>query len=311
MYRFFSMAKNKALPAVVAAVFIVSTAFLSSAAAQKMIQVAASSQNTKTEKKNSVKSPQASIVSSKPEDANGAGTEPVRAIQTTSSGTALAALTATGSEDENVTANSTVASTTIQTANSGNTQNSRSSASINNSASTSNISASSAVSLDSTASGASSGNAFTLQTLALHNKAGDCYIAYKGTVYDLSGVAAWANCQHHGATGGIDVTALFPHPVSYFNSVPAIGMLVSAASQTTSSNTLQNNQGSSSANPTTSTSSSTGTQAAGSNGTEAGSGSVSTTEASRSRWAEEDEFVKSDGNISRQSQWEDDGEDDD
>lgn len=119
MHRFFSMAKNKALPAVVAAVFIVSTAFLSSAAAQKMIQVAASSQNAKIEQKNSGKSLNASIASSEPEDAKDFRAESNRAIRTTLSGTALIALTATGSEDDNVTVNSTAASTTIQTAGSG------------------------------------------------------------------------------------------------------------------------------------------------------------------------------------------------
>ena len=65
--------------------------------------------------------------------------------------------------------------------------------------------------------------AFTAATLATHNKAGDCYIAYSGKVYDVSNSSAWSGCSHHGAHGGTDITAFFPHPVSYFNSLPVVG----------------------------------------------------------------------------------------
>lgn len=80
-------------------------------------------------------------------------------------------------------------------------------------------------------------NTFTLVTLAAHNKTNDCFIAYKGKVYNLSNSAAWANCQHHGSRGGVDVTSTFPHAVSYFDSLPVVGTLVSAGSQNNQSAT--------------------------------------------------------------------------
>lgn len=81
----------------------------------------------------------------------------------------------------------------------------------------------------------STGSVFTLAELATHNKSGDCYVAYKGTVYNVSNVAVWAGCQHHGAVGGTDVTALFPHPTTYFNTIPVVGALA------TTNGTGQNN----------------------------------------------------------------------
>ena len=84
------------------------------------------------------------------------------------------------------------------------------------------------------------GTVFTTASLATHNKVGDCYIAYKGTVYNLSNSSAWANCQHHGATGGIDITAIFPHPTSYFNSLPVVGTLGTASTNTNNNNNNQN-----------------------------------------------------------------------
>jgi predicted heme/steroid binding protein len=83
---------------------------------------------------------------------------------------------------------------------------------------------------------------FTLADLAAHNKSGDCYIAYKGTVYDLSASVAWAGCVHHGAHGGIDVTAIFPHPVSYFNTIPKVGTLVSVSTQVAQNSSSNTNQ---------------------------------------------------------------------
>jgi cytochrome b involved in lipid metabolism len=38
---------------------------------------------------------------------------------------------------------------------------------------------------------------FTLATLALHNKPGDCYVAYKTVVYDVSTPPSWQSCTHH------------------------------------------------------------------------------------------------------------------
>lgn len=69
-------------------------------------------------------------------------------------------------------------------------------------------------------------NEFTAATLAQHNTGSTCYIAHNGTVYDITGNASWANCRHHGARGGVDITASFPHPISYLNSANAVGTYV-------------------------------------------------------------------------------------
>lgn len=73
---------------------------------------------------------------------------------------------------------------------------------------------------------------FTLAELAAHNNANSCYIAHNGTVYDVTNVSSWTNCKHHGATGGIDITASFPHPVSYLNSANKVGLLSSNSAVT-------------------------------------------------------------------------------
>jgi predicted heme/steroid binding protein len=64
---------------------------------------------------------------------------------------------------------------------------------------------------------------FTPQTLATHNTAGNCYVAYNGTVYDVSAHPSWTGCSHHGASGGIDISSFFPHPTTYFNGLPVMG----------------------------------------------------------------------------------------
>jgi len=66
---------------------------------------------------------------------------------------------------------------------------------------------------------------FDLAALTLHNRPGDCFIAYNGNVYDVSSHPSWLSCTHHGATGGMDITSRFPHAVSYFNSLPLIGTM--------------------------------------------------------------------------------------
>jgi predicted heme/steroid binding protein len=64
---------------------------------------------------------------------------------------------------------------------------------------------------------------FTPQTLATHNTAGNCYVAYNGTVYDVSAHPSWVGCTHHGASGGVDISSFFPHPTTYFNGLPVKG----------------------------------------------------------------------------------------
>lgn len=78
-------------------------------------------------------------------------------------------------------------------------------------------------------------NGFTAATLALHNKPGDCYIAHNGTVYDVSSRPEWQGCTHHGATGGIDITPFFPHPISYLASVPKVGVYAEGSGGATAS----------------------------------------------------------------------------
>jgi predicted heme/steroid binding protein len=70
------------------------------------------------------------------------------------------------------------------------------------------------------------GTQFTLATLAQHNQSGDCYVAYKTVVYDVSSNPSWQGCTHHGKSGGSDITAVFPHSTSYFNSLPKAGTLI-------------------------------------------------------------------------------------
>lgn len=67
------------------------------------------------------------------------------------------------------------------------------------------------------------GEKFTKDSLSLHNKPGDCYIAYNGTIYNVSNHKVWGTCFHGGMKGGIDVTKKFPHPISYFDELPVMG----------------------------------------------------------------------------------------
>jgi predicted heme/steroid binding protein len=68
------------------------------------------------------------------------------------------------------------------------------------------------------------GGRYTAATLALHNKAGDCYVAYAGKVYDLSNNSVWGGCSHKGVvSGGIDITSVFPHPARYLSGIPVVG----------------------------------------------------------------------------------------
>lgn len=66
----------------------------------------------------------------------------------------------------------------------------------------------------------------TLAQLSTHNTAGDCYVAYNGTVYNASSHYAWSGCSHFGISGGSDITSRFPHPTSYLSGLPVIGKLV-------------------------------------------------------------------------------------
>lgn len=88
-----------------------------------------------------------------------------------------------------------------------------------------------APSVNAVASSASAGG-FTTATLAVHNKSGDCYVAFSGKVYNLNNVAAWSGCSHHGMRGGVDITSVFPHSTSYFNSIPVVGVMGSAGGTT-------------------------------------------------------------------------------
>jgi len=314
MYKFISLAKAKALPAVIAAIFVAGTAFLSSAAAQKMIHAAVPPQSQKSESKKPQKISQTTVADANAESSAGAGSESGSFLRTAASGAVLAAITTPAGQGDNSTSNSTVASTTAQAVNSNNTQNNQGNAVASTGANITTVPAKSTTSSNNTNSGASSGNTFTLQTLAQHNKSGDCYIAYKGTVYDLSSAASWANCQHHGATGGIDVTSMFPHPVSYFNSVPVAGTLVTTSAtsgQAAGSGTSQNSQAAAASGAANSTSTSTqaGSGSSGSGGTSAGSVNTGTRAANRSVWGDDDDgFVRSRTNVYRQSRYGDDDE---
>lgn len=192
--------KKKFFPAALTAAFLGSTLFLTSAAAQRLLLTAQTKASVKS-------SGQAKLVSegrvgaAEGEPARNNPNQPVVAAQAASVTAALSGLAASG--------------------NSG-------AASGKPPAVQSQLAAAS-VSVGASSGLGNSGNVFTLAMLAQHNQSGDCYIAYQGKVYDLSQVGAWSNCQHHGVTGGIDVTSLFPHPVSYFNGIPMIGVLASGA----------------------------------------------------------------------------------
>jgi predicted heme/steroid binding protein len=92
------------------------------------------------------------------------------------------------------------------------------------------------VSKSSSTSGKIPNNVFTAETLALHNKPGDSYIAYNGIVYDVSNHPSWATGVHHGMPAGVDITSRFPHPVSYLASLPIVGTYVGGTSTASGSN---------------------------------------------------------------------------
>lgn len=73
---------------------------------------------------------------------------------------------------------------------------------------------------------------FTAATLALHNKPGDCFVAYKGIVYNVSSHPSWASCRHHGTSGGRDITSIFPHSTSYFLTLSKVGTISTSNSST-------------------------------------------------------------------------------
>ena len=63
----------------------------------------------------------------------------------------------------------------------------------------------------------------TASDIASHNTASSCYVAVNGIVYDVTNTPSWRNCTHHGATGGKDISASFPHPTTYLNSLIKVG----------------------------------------------------------------------------------------
>jgi len=84
---------------------------------------------------------------------------------------------------------------------------------------------------------------YTTQSLATHNKAGDCYVAYQGKIYDMSKQTAWSTCNDGGVLGGTDVTANFPQAEYYFTSFPQIGVYQNTSTTTpnTTSTAATNN----------------------------------------------------------------------
>lgn len=67
---------------------------------------------------------------------------------------------------------------------------------------------------------------FDAASLKLHNTGSSCFIAYSGTVYDVTNHPSWSGCTHHGQTGGKDITSIFPHSTSYFATLPKVGTFV-------------------------------------------------------------------------------------
>jgi putative oxidoreductase len=69
----------------------------------------------------------------------------------------------------------------------------------------------------------------TMSALAQYNgKNGQpAYIAFKGKVYDVSGI--FKNGEHAGVTAGIDITGILakgPHSEDIFNNFQVIGTLI-------------------------------------------------------------------------------------
>jgi len=76
---------------------------------------------------------------------------------------------------------------------------------------------------------------FTRATLATHNTSGNCYVAFRGIVYDVSAHPSWQNCVHHGTRGGQDITSIFPHSTNYFSTLPKVGTLQGGSTGASSS----------------------------------------------------------------------------
>lgn len=66
-------------------------------------------------------------------------------------------------------------------------------------------------------------------SLKTHNTSSSCFVAYNGTVYNVTNNPQWNGCYHHGIKGGIDISSLFPHPVSYLSTLPVVGKYSSSS----------------------------------------------------------------------------------
>lgn len=67
------------------------------------------------------------------------------------------------------------------------------------------------------------------QLAAADGSTGQVWIAVDGVVYDLSGIEAWADGEHHGVRAGTDATEQFvssPHGASTLENAPVVGRLV-------------------------------------------------------------------------------------
>lgn len=85
-------------------------------------------------------------------------------------------------------------------------------------------------------------NNMTLAQLSTHNKVGNCYVAYKGIIYNVSNNPAWTNCTHNGMVGGTDITSKFPHPLSYLSTLPVVGVLSDTVKNQEISNVSKKNE---------------------------------------------------------------------
>lgn len=55
------------------------------------------------------------------------------------------------------------------------------------------------------------------------------YVAVDGTVYDVTGVEAWQNGEHHGNVAGTDLSQVIPnapHKKGVLKNLPVVGKLV-------------------------------------------------------------------------------------